>query len=158
MADDWGEVVTRQPLGNQRLDHLLSKEDNSLRKIENPNDICHYLVLRDQGEFSKYKRTKGSIRFRIGCLNANVDFGPVAQFGQSARLISVRSMVQFHPGPPREIRISKSSGFGNQDRLKSAILCLISVILGVQLSWESACLARRRSSVRSRSPPPELIC
>ena len=26
--------------------------------------------------------------------------GPVAQFGQSARLISVRSIVQIYPGPP----------------------------------------------------------
>ena len=54
MADDWGEVVTRWPLGNQRLDHLLSKDDISFRKIKIPTFfVCHYLVLRDQVNFSE---------------------------------------------------------------------------------------------------------
>ena len=28
MSSDWGEVVTRYPYGNVRMDHLLSKEQN----------------------------------------------------------------------------------------------------------------------------------
>ena len=38
-------------------------------------------------------------RFFVLCEKSDMILGPVAQFGQSARLISVRSMVQFHPGP-----------------------------------------------------------
>ena len=30
MISDWGEVVTRYPYGNVRMDHLLSKENNDL--------------------------------------------------------------------------------------------------------------------------------
>ena len=29
MISDWGEVVTRYPYGNVRMDHLLSKENES---------------------------------------------------------------------------------------------------------------------------------
>ena len=29
MISDWGEVVTRYPYGNVRMDHLLSKENKS---------------------------------------------------------------------------------------------------------------------------------
>ena len=29
MISDWGEVVTRYPYGNVRMDHLLSKESKS---------------------------------------------------------------------------------------------------------------------------------
>ena len=29
MISDWGEVVTRYPYGNVRMDHLLSKEKKS---------------------------------------------------------------------------------------------------------------------------------
>ena len=29
MDSDWGEVVTRYPYGNVRMDHLLSKENKS---------------------------------------------------------------------------------------------------------------------------------
>ena len=29
MISDWGEVVTRYPYGNVRMDHLLSKENMS---------------------------------------------------------------------------------------------------------------------------------
>ena len=29
MISDWGEVVTRYPYGNVRMDHLLSKENTS---------------------------------------------------------------------------------------------------------------------------------
>ena len=36
--------------------------------------------------------------------------GPVAQLGQSARLISVRSMVQIHPGPPSPARVKSVGG------------------------------------------------
>ncbi len=41
-------------MGNQRLDHLLSKDDLSLEKIQKlPDSVCHYLVLRDQTLFFK---------------------------------------------------------------------------------------------------------
>lgn len=35
MISDWGEVVTRYPYGNVRMDHLLSKEQYFLYSIDN---------------------------------------------------------------------------------------------------------------------------
>ena len=50
MISDWGEVVTRYPYGNVRMDHLLSKETNffSIRLIVfftiKSLDIGNYIV------------------------------------------------------------------------------------------------------------------
>ena len=41
MISDWGEVVTRYPYGNVRMDHLLSKEQYFLYSIDN---VLHYLM------------------------------------------------------------------------------------------------------------------
>ena len=43
MISDWGEVVTRYPYGNVRMDHLLSKEQYFLYSIDN---VLHYLCVR----------------------------------------------------------------------------------------------------------------
>ena len=56
--------------------------------------------------------------------------------GQSTVLIRRGSLVRFQLAPPGLV-----SGFAYW-------------YMGDQLSWESACFARRRSSVRSRYPPP----
>ena len=50
MVSDWGEVVTRYPYGNVRMDHLLSKEKHFLYSIDNVQvtlsimDIGNYIV------------------------------------------------------------------------------------------------------------------
>ena len=123
MADDWGEVVTRQPLGNQRLDHLLSKDDISFRKIKCPDFICHYLVLRDQVQFfqiyydDRLNRILDCVCYKQFEIHNPKSKGPVAQLGQSARLISVRSMVQLHPGPPPLLLIWGCSSAGRAPAL-----------------------------------------
>ena len=45
MVDDWDEVVTRQPLGNQRLDHLLSKEQFG-RCLKNTPDMVKLRTVK----------------------------------------------------------------------------------------------------------------
>ena len=52
MISDWGEVVTRYPYGNVRMDHLLSKEQIVLFSIllvmffiTDNLDIGNYIVI-----------------------------------------------------------------------------------------------------------------
>lgn len=44
---DWGEVVTRYPYGNVRMDHLLSMEINIIEVEINNFDYSFYLVFSD---------------------------------------------------------------------------------------------------------------
>ena len=41
MISDWGEVVTRYPYGNVRMDHLLSKEKKSFSIL-----LVMFLVIK----------------------------------------------------------------------------------------------------------------
>ena len=41
MISDWGEVVTRYPYGNVRMDHLLSKENKSFSIL-----LVMFLVIK----------------------------------------------------------------------------------------------------------------
>ena len=74
VVDDWGEVVTRQPQGNLRLDHLLI---DSIRSARIHNKLFFSLSLR----FNK--------RIRV-CSSA----------GQSTVLITRGSVVRVHLDPP----------------------------------------------------------
>ena len=94
-ADDWGEVVTRQPYRKVRLDHLLSKEQKLiLFKIDSKEIYyhAHCLVL------SVLKKYIQGVEF--GTSNY-IKIWAHSSDGQSARLISVRSMVRFHLSPPK---------------------------------------------------------
>ena len=42
MISDWGEVVTRYPYGNVRMDHLLSKENKSFSIL-----LVMFLVIKE---------------------------------------------------------------------------------------------------------------
>ncbi len=42
MISDWGEVVTRYPYGNVRMDHLLSKESKSFSIL-----LVMFLVIKE---------------------------------------------------------------------------------------------------------------
>ena len=75
---NWGEVVTRQPYRKVRLDHLLSKEKKQVRKL---------VILFSYREI--IENTKEIERFQWAYSSA----------GQSARLISVRSVVRVHLSP-----------------------------------------------------------
>ena len=45
---DWGEVVTRQPFENERLDHLLSMENRcNLRIMSNPRSVHRKMYQSD---------------------------------------------------------------------------------------------------------------
>ena len=101
--NDWGEVVTRQPQGNLRLDHLLSKEDRkqfpSLLNTKSepasqgrPPPSTHPFPVMVIGE------TDPSWFCRFVCPKR-----ASSSAGQSARLISVRSEVQILPGPPSRV-------------------------------------------------------
>ena len=50
---------------------------------------------------------------------SNIVGGPVAQFGESARLISVRSVVQIRPGPPVKAKTWGCSSVGRAPALQA---------------------------------------
>ena len=85
---NWGEVVTRQPYRKVRLDHLLSKEKKQVRKL---------VILFSYREI--IENTKEIERFQWAYSSA----------GQSARLISVRSVVRVHLSPfPVAMRLGET--------------------------------------------------
>ena len=47
MISDWGEVVTRYPYGNVRMDHLLSKETKSFSILS----VMFFTLLLNIGNY-----------------------------------------------------------------------------------------------------------
>ena len=108
VADDWGEVVTRQPQGNLRLDHLLNER---LTIGKNPQQV----VLRDISNERQKKycfsflilEISRALRAALVLRNKRRDQRSLLLFlrvcssvGQSTRLISVGSQVQILSDPP----------------------------------------------------------
>ena len=54
MISDWGEVVTRYPYGNVRMDHLLSKEKYFLYSIDN-------VLTLSNGHWKLYSKSDNTI-------------------------------------------------------------------------------------------------
>ena len=84
--------------------------------------------------------------------------GPIAQF-RLERTPDKREVDGSIPSRPTTRNSDiKSSGFGNQDRLKSAILCLISVIGGVaQLGERLPCTQEVIGSIPFTSTRVDLL-
>ena len=58
MISDWGEVVTRYPYGNVRMDHLLSKESKSFSIL-----LVMFLVIKESRMRDyNYKMQHGMLR------------------------------------------------------------------------------------------------
>ena len=65
MISDWGEVVTRYPYGNVRMDHLLSKENKSFSILlvmflvikECRMHNYNYIDISKSGHWKLYSRT-----------------------------------------------------------------------------------------------------
>ena len=58
MISDWGEVVTRYPYGNVRMDHLLSKENMSFSIL-----LVMFLVIKEcRMRDYNYKMQHGMLR------------------------------------------------------------------------------------------------
>lgn len=58
MISDWGEVVTRYPYGNVRMDHLLSKESKSFSIL-----LVMFLVIKEcRMRDYNYKMQHGMLR------------------------------------------------------------------------------------------------
>ena len=99
-----------------RLDHLLSRENFQFELKDVPCFLFGFermIVFMESSRFWKLQiklpkaltdnHEHSSLKHKdiiFSLRKTHNHHGPVAQFGQSARLISVRPVVQVHPGPP----------------------------------------------------------
>ena len=101
---------------------------------------------------------RSAVRSRVAPPNSDCPVVGVQLSWESICFASRGSAVRSRLPPPFSIHLFLRVIFAFIDTLSFKHIISVLLNLGLQLSWESACMACKRSAVRSRVAPPNSDC